>query len=259
MTIDLYDIESKGRVAVPDLQNGINRSVTGQLLPLERVTRDANGNIVSIEEAFQNSGSQKARGIDFGIQYQVETRVGIFTWLTQASYLDSFQFSQLPGETERELRGGLLPGALSDEGYLKWRANSRVDWAWRGLDIGLTAHYLDGFHERLNSGDSPAREHYVKQTWFFDVQASYNFTFVGPPDGAQSLAVAGKDESPAGAPATDSALPVWKRLLSGTTITLGCNNVFGQDPPSADTTSNYADFLYDSTGRFVYLSLTTKF
>jgi outer membrane receptor protein involved in Fe transport len=114
LTIDLYDIESKGRAAVPDLQNVVNRSVTGQLLPLEAVNRGADGEIVSIEEGFQNSGSQKARGVDFGVQYQVETRVGTFSWLTQASYLDSFQFAQLPGEKERELRGGSY-AALSEQ------------------------------------------------------------------------------------------------------------------------------------------------
>jgi outer membrane receptor protein involved in Fe transport len=53
----------------------------------------------------------------------------------------------------------------------------------------------------------------------------------------------------------------WERLLNDTTITLGCNNVFGHDPPTAAAaaTANYADFIYDSTGRFVYLSLTKRF
>jgi hypothetical protein len=53
--------------------------------------------------------------------------------------------------------------------------------------------------------------------------------------------------------------PCWKNLVNGTTVTLGCNNVFGHDPPDAFTTTNYPDFLYDSTGRFVYVSLTKKF
>ena len=56
-----------------------------------------------------------------------------------------------------------------------------------------------------------------------------------------------------------SALPTWERLLNDTTITLGCNNVFGHDPPDAASNTNYADFLYDATGRFTYVSLTKKF
>ena len=270
ITVDLFDIESKGRVIIPSIPSVIDRSVAGQSLPLERVTRDANGEIVSIELAYQNAGSQKARGVDFGVQYQKETQFGVFTWLTQATYVDSFQFAEVPTDTEVELRSGVLPGFLSDESYLKWRANSRLDWAWHGFDLSTTVHYLDGFHEILHLG-RPAfpdskHEHYVKQTWFFDVQASYNFVFVPPLETApvpgyskNAASSDGKSIENAAAQTASFGLPCWKRLLNNTTVTLGCNNVFGHDPPDALATANYPDFLYDSTGRFVYVSLKKKF
>ncbi|MEO7723419.1 MAG: hypothetical protein ABIU29_01835, partial [Chthoniobacterales bacterium] len=166
-----------------------------------------------------------------------------------------------------------LPGTEANEGYLKWRANSRIDWAWHGFDLVSTVHYLDGFHEVLNRDSSfpdGKKEHYIKQTWFFDVQASYDFTFA-PPVETQPVAGYAKDAqeitSASGGQPVESAptqtanfaLPVWKRLLNNTTLTIGCNNVFGHDPPDAATATNYADFLYDPTGRFVYVSLTKKF
>ncbi len=265
LTIDLYDIESTGRTIIPDFQNVIDRSVTGNLLPGEAVIRDANGDIVFLENAFQNAGSQKARGVDFGISYQVETRFGTLTWLTQATYLDSFKFAQLPGETEGELRS-----QGSDEGHLKWRANSQIDWAWKSFDLTLTAHYLDGFHEILtktafNGVPYPngIKEHYVKETWFFDVRASYRFLLPSPPQAVAGYAKdtnsSGKERQPQGSASAQMANCAWQRLLNDTTITLGCNNVFGHDPPTAATAANYADFLYDSTGRFVYFSLTKRF
>ena len=265
LTIDLYDIESTGRTIIPDFQNVIDRSVTGNLLPGEAVIRDANGDIDFLENAFQNAGSQKARGVDFGLSYQVETRFGTLTWLTQATYLDSFQFAQLPGETEGELRS-----QGSDEGHLKWRANSQIDWAWKSFDLTLTAHYLDGFHEILtktafNGVPYPngIKEHYVKETWFFDVRASYRFLLPSPPQAVAGYAKdtnsSGKERQPQGSASAQMANCTWQRLLNDTTITLGCNNVFGHDPPTAATAANYADFLYDSTGRFVYLSLTKRF
>ncbi len=59
------------------------------------------------------------------------------------------------------------------------------------------------------------------------------------------------------------ALPMWKQVLNGTTITIGCNDIFGTDPPRAygggGSGTNYPGFLYDSTGRFVYVQLTKKF
>jgi iron complex outermembrane receptor protein len=273
VTVDLFDIESKGRVIIPSVPSVIDRSVAGKSLPLESVNRDANGEIVSIELAYQNAGSQKARGVDFGIQYQIQRQFGTFTSLTQATYLDSFEFAEVPGDTEVELRSGVLPGFASDEAYLKWRANSRLDWAWHGFDLATTVHYLDGFHEVLNGFfQFPFRqallEHYVKQTWFFDVQASYNFVFVPPVEtaavpGYSKNTASSNDGKSAETAATQTAsfgLPCWKRLLNNTTVTLGCNNVFGHDPPDAKNSSaNYADFLYDSTGRFVYVSLQKKF
>lgn len=226
VTVDLFDIESVGRVnSAPNVQDVVNRASAGQSPPEERVTRDANGDISLIELAFENGGSQKARGIDFGLQYQIETRYGTFTSLTQATYLDSFQSADLPGIPERELRSTGI-----DEGYLKWKANSQFDWAWHGFDLSTTVHYLDGFHEHDHRG----LIHYVKQTWFFDVQGSYKFSFARPAE-------------------------VWRRLLNRTTVTLGCNNVFGHDPPDANTSTNYADFTYDSTGRFVYVNLSKEF
>jgi iron complex outermembrane recepter protein len=272
ITVDLFDIESKGRVIIPSIPSVIDRSVAGRSLPLERVNRDANGEIVSIELAFQNAGSQKARGVDFGIQYQIQTQFGVFTSLTQATYLDSFQFAEVPGDTELELRSGQLPGFISDEAHLKWRANSRLDWAWHGFDLATTVHYLDGFHESINSNfgipfNQGIFEHYVKQTWFFDVQASYNFVFVPAVETAAVPGYSknatssgdGKSTENAAAQTANFGLPCWKRLLNNTTVTIGCNNVFGHDPPDAFTGSNYADFLYDSTGRFIYASVTKKF
>jgi hypothetical protein len=52
-------------------------------------------------------------------------------------------------------------------------------------------------------------------------------------------------------------LSIWKRLVNGTTVAVGCDDIFGQDPPHA--LGNYPVFEYDPSGRFVYLSITKKF
>jgi iron complex outermembrane receptor protein len=56
---------------------------------------------------------------------------------------------------------------------------------------------------------------------------------------------------------------VLSRLLKGTTLTIGCNNLFDTDPPFASgqggNASGYPGFTYDATGRFVYARLTKKF
>ena len=155
---------------------------------------------------------------------------------------------------------------------MKWKGNSRLDWAWYGFDLGVTVHYLDGFHESINANfgipfNQGIFEHYVKQTWFFDVRGFLQLYFCS---GGRNAPVPGysKDRSfvrrwqiaeSAAAQTANFGLPCWKRLLNGTTVTLGCNNVFGHDPPDSASPTNYADFLYDSTGRFVYVSLQKRF
>jgi hypothetical protein len=132
------------------------------------------------------------------------------------------------------------------------------------------ARFLDGYHELLPS----ARNHWVSQTWTFDGQASYNFIFTAPVEeqpvagyskNAQDVS-SGKDGKPTESSVSQTAkygMPIWKRALNNTTITLGCSNIFGQDPPKAygfgGNNTKYPGFLYDPSGRFVYVSLTKKF
>jgi len=276
LSIDIWDIERTGVVVISSVSDILQREEagaagTGQgLLPGEIVERDAAGFITRIFAPFINAGSLKARGIDFGLQYVYPTRFGTFTSITNATYLDSFQFAGAPGAQEVELAGSATDPGGADDGFLKWRGISRLDWNWNGFDLIGTVRYTDGFHDRKPNGTI----HYVSQTWMIDGQASYDFTFVAPVENhsvpgyskdAKDAAV-GKDGKPAESAASQTAnygLPMWKRILNGTTITVGCDNIFGQDPPKAygfgGNAVGYPDFIYDATGRFVFVQLTKKF
>jgi outer membrane receptor protein involved in Fe transport len=256
-SMNLYDIESTGRVYVPDVQDVVNRAATGQSLPFEKITRDQNGNILLVDYAYQNAGSRKARGADFGLSYFVETPLGTFTSVTQATFLDSLQFAATANQPEIELRSnGDFYGHSSAP--LKWQGNSRLDWSWRGFTTGFTAFYLDGFHEdRLPFGGSI--HHYVSQTWLFDVRASYSFHAATPAPAGEPMGKDGKQVLDKNPIVSSLSPPCWQRFLDGTTISMGCNNVFGQDPPFAHNGLNYPSALYDPTGRFYYIRLTKKF
>jgi iron complex outermembrane recepter protein len=275
LSIDLWDIERKGVVTAPFAQEVVNRFNSGNLLPGEMVILDPSGTTIdAIFDTFQNAGRQNARGIDFGIQYQLQTSFGTFTSLSQATYLDSFIFQGTIQSRGREVSGFTSdPGTLGD-GYLKWRGISRLDWAWKGFDLVGTVHYYGGYQEKLFATPTFLKQHFVKATWFFDVQASYDVTFA-PPVESQPVAgyskdpkevVSGKDGKVVETGQTANySMPCWKNLVNNTRITLGCNNVFGQDPPvqkGAFGVSNANDFpgaIYDNVGRFVYLELTKKF
>ena len=271
-SIDLWDIEQTGLVTPSSIPGILHREQFGGLLPGEIVERDAAGFINRVFVPFINAGSVRANGIDFGIQYVYPTSFGTFTALTQATWLNSYKFQTEPGGKTSELAGvGVATvSSISNDGFLRWRGIQRLDWNWNGFDVIGTLRYFDGFKELTGFG----RNHYVSQTWMVDGQASYDFTFV-PPVEQQPVAgysKEGKDVSldekgrPIESATTQSSnygLPIWKRVLNGTTITLGCDNIFGQDPPRAygfgANPTFYPGFLYDATGRFVYLQLTKKF
>ena len=182
------------------------------------------------------------------------------------------EFGPNPGN----LAGRTTDPASSNEGWYKWKGTSQLDWNWNNIDIIGTVRYIDGFHEFiLNPFTDALRPHWVQQTFTFDVQATYDFSGLvrveekpvpgyskEPKDIAR-----GKDGSiteTASAQTSNYGVSAWQRFLfQGTSITLGCNNVFGQDPPSANgevgNGQNYPGFTYDATGRFVYGRLTKKF
>lgn len=274
LSVDFWDIERTGIVAAPTADQVLQREATNSLLPGEAVERDPGGFITRILLSNQNLGSQESRGFDFGLQYQLPTRYGTFTSVNQATYLDEFLFPQFIfaefGPRPGNLAGRTTDPGASNEGWYKWKGVSRLDWNWNHFDIIGTARYTDGFHEF----DPNLVRHYVKETWTFDVQGTYDFTnlvaveekpvagyskeakdVTRNKDGTMTETAAAQTSNYGG-----SALGY---LLNGTSLTIGCNNVFGQDPPKAfgegGNAVGYPGFTYDATGRFVYVRLTKKF
>ena len=273
-SVDFWDTERTGVVTAPLADQVLQRELTGTLLPGEAVERDIGGNITRILIRNQNIGNQESRGFDFGLNYQRPTPWGTFTWQTQATYLDEFIFQGFIfrefGPTNGNLAGRTTDPGTSNEGWYKWKGTSSLEWQWKGFDLFTIVRYIDGFHEFTPN----IHQHWVHQTFFFDGQASYDFTALLPVEtnpvpgyskGGKEV-VRGKDGAPtetASAQTSNHPRSVLDHLLRGTIITIGCNNIFGQDPPKAygegGNAVGYPGFTYDATGRFVYVRLTKKF
>ena len=127
---------------------------------------------------------------------------------------------------------------FSDDAYLQWKGQSRLEWVWHQFEAALTAHYFDGFHEIRPDGN----RHWVGQTWLFDLQASYEFETKSPASWSKYF---------------HRGWPKWRSLLDGTKLTLGINNLFDHDPPRSN--DNFPRYIYDTSGRFIYGSVTKKF
>jgi outer membrane receptor protein involved in Fe transport len=268
LSVDFWDIERTGVVTAPLAQQVLDGIAPGT------VERDAGGFITRILLANQNFGSQEARGYDFGVQYQRPTPWGTFTSLTQITYLDEFLFPQFIfaefGPGPGNLAGRTTDPGASNEGWYKWKGTSSLEWTWKGFDLVTIARYTDGFHEFTPN----VHRHWVHQTFYFDVQASYDLTFLLPVETnpvpgyskGEKEVVRGKDGAPletAAAQTSNYRRSILDHLLRGTILTIGCNDVFDQHPPKAygegGNGVGYPGFTYDATDRFVYGRLTKKF
>lgn len=275
LSADIFDVEITGRINTnPDPNEIVDRYLIGKLLPGEMVLLDPFGGGAFIQTLFRNEGREQSRGVDIALKYVIPTSLGQFTTWTEATYLDSFRLAE-SAEMRAPEFSNRNSSQLSDEGYIKWKGRSQLTWSWNGLDLSAIVRYTDGFREQIFSASFTGANqfHYVKATWFVDLQGSYKFNFLTPVEWqpvagyskGKNEITRGKDGKPVETGQTANySMPRWKHLLNTTTITLGCNNIFGQDPPDAigfafTNGINYPGFLYDANGRFLYARLTKQF
>jgi len=290
LTIDLWDVERTGVIVFLSPQQviaGYNAGAVPGVVSPERppttgpaVLFDPQGNFNGVQSPFTNGGRELARGVDLGLQYQVETGIGTWTWLTRVTYLDQFVFQfpgqrayQVAGRTNNDwFEGSFFGQTTGGDAWYKWKGSSQLDWTWHNWDLNATVHLLDGFWETLfaTQVDGFFKQHYVHPTWFTDAQLSYSLIFTPPVEAAPvpgyskgGKEVVGKEkEAP---PTVAYSMPCWKTILNNSTITVGVNNIFGEDPPAAlgqeavGNATGYPNFVYDNLGRFWYVRLIKKF
>jgi iron complex outermembrane recepter protein len=277
--LDLWDIERTGTIGTPSAQELVRRVLNGRtLLPGEDVQIDpATGAIEFIRTGFQNTGRQSARGADFAALYQFMAPFGLVTVSGEWAYLDQFVLQQSAGSFGRD-RVGQAADQFSNEGWYRWKGNTRIDWTWHNFDLNASWRYVGGFREIIKNSlvNSPGfpngvHEHWTNPTNFIDAQASYSLIFTPPQENdpvagysnAAREAIKSKDGKAVESTAAYS-IGCWKTIINNSTITIGCNNIFGQDPPRAfgfffGNGINYPGFSYDNIGRFWYVELTKKF
>jgi len=290
LTVDLWDVERTGVIVFLSPQqiiSGYNAGVVpGVVSPASppatgpAVLFDPSGTFNGVQSPFTNGGRENARGVDLGLQYQIETGIGTWTWLTRVSYLDQFVF-QFPGQRAYQVagranndwfEGAFFGQTTGGDAWYKWKGMTNLDWTWHNIDFNATVHLVDGFMETLfgKVPDGFFKQHYVHPTWFTDAQLSYSLIFTPPVEAAPvpgyskgGKEVVGKEkEAP---PTVAYSMPCWKTILNNSTITVGVNNIFGEDPPkefgqeAVGNSTGYPGFSYDNLGRFWYVRLIKKF
>ena len=238
--VDYWEADRRGTVT-GNYQDTANRffgrtptgaAAPGGLLPGESIVLFSNGDIRTVNSVFFNIGRTKVAGLDYSATYLARTdNLGRFEFSTVWSQYTHYRqrttsggaFSELVKQDTGEGTGGV-------NGYLRWKGRAQVVWSYKGLTTLFGTTHNDGFWD-VNG--ATGNNFFVRSTWIYDAQVSFNFP---------------------------SRYAPW---FADTKVAIGARNLFDKDPPyssgNAGNATGYPSFLYSSEGRFVYVSLTRKF
>lgn len=225
-------------------------------------TRDAAGNLLCVDSGFGNAGKRHVTGMDMTAVYEIPTeRWGKFTfsggwnhffiWKAQpgtgafTSFLGNYNNGTLP----------LAPGAIP------WnKAFLRGEWEWRHFDFIATGNYIGDFRDDP-AFDTIARPEPRNVPSYITLDLQLSYEWVKPPTEPAPYVKESKDAKHAPAVTEAHTPSIWQRMLWGTRLTVGVNDVFDRQPPSVigAFNDNYDTSLYTIRNRYWYVSLTKRF
>jgi len=211
------------------------------------------------------------------------------TWLSRAEL-------QITPDTKRfGIAGEVIPPGFSLTGSLPWsRANFSLFYdgpadTWlQGLDIGAVVHYTGQYEDDnvtltgspkvnmprtggpgANAASFPFRARKVSAWTTLDLIANYTFNLPPPTpvnvpgfakDGGKNVKMNdGKEKNVMPVSTAEYHPCIWGAWLNNTTISLGMQNVFDEDPPFAAGSGGYDASLATIKGRFWYVQLKKRF
>jgi len=212
------------------------------------------------------------------------------TWLSRA------ELQILPGTKRFGIAGEVIPPGFTLTGSLPWnRANFSLfydgpaDTWMQGLDIGAVVHYTGQYEDdnlsltsafgifvppkpqTPRSGPLPWRARKVREWITLDLIASYTFNLPPPAsaevpgfakDGGKNVNLKdGKEKNVVPVSTAEYNPCGWRTWLNNTTISLGMQNVFDEDPPfvAGAFENGYDESLATIKGRFWYIQLKKRF
>ncbi len=254
VTVDYFRIKLDNFISPPGAQFILDQcySTPGRAY-CEFVSRNPNnGQLASVLNSFQNFPSTETAGVDFSLNYALQTKdtlfaaLGKFKIAANATFLSSYAQSVQGADGSTITRTGYVGTRSDDIGVPlpRWKINPSLQWsngAWSGA---LNTRIIWGTEESCDDGIAPtlveqglcsdpdavnaqgeaAPKNRIRYAWKTDLQAGYN-------------------------------LRAYK-----TQLTLGVQNLFDKDPPiSYSAFANSFDSSYWVPGQMPYLNLKKDF
>jgi outer membrane receptor protein involved in Fe transport len=240
ITVDWWEIETVDTVGVfsDENESRLDAVLRAEGSSNPSVFRDvpdaANplGEILRIEREYENLNQRKVSGIDYQVNYSVDSGAGYFDFkLNAANLLD---FDQEAGGAAAQLvdfganptvLGSSVGSLIRREFFPEWRSTLSANWSSNDEKWGaglFVLHVTDVFEPTVTNANGD----------FFEV----------------------------GSLTTVNAHVVRHDILGpGSSIRFGINNLFDEDPPLADEDFGFEGELHSSRAQYFFLSLRKQF
>ena len=226
-----------------------------------------------IDSLNANAGKRFVQGIDMTANYEIPTeRYGTFTLSGGWNHFFSWKAEPVAGAGSHNFLGDYNNGSLplAPGGVPFNKAFLRGEWNWNHLDFVLTGNYIGDMEDdpsfilnntQIGGTDvNPEWAEHRRITSYITMDMQMSYEWVKPEPPAPVYAKDAKDGKNVMQTAADTS-SIWQRMLWGTTLTVGVNDVFDRQPPSAigAFNDNYDTSNYNIRNRFWYVSLKKKF
>ncbi len=208
-----------------------------------------------------NIGATRVTGWDFSISYTWDLkRFGTLQLGSNAVLYVNNDIRRFPFSPYQSIKGGgFSEGFGNNPAY---RVNMLAEYRYQNLTLGFSGVYTPGVINPvvLGVGDpgdltGNLRKFAQQVPDYLQIDARLSYAFPGP----KSPPVAKTIVDPKGSPVRTEVAPA-TRWYHGVTLTVGCNNLFNQQPPFIIGLNSNTDLsTYDPYGRLVYFQVSKKF
>ncbi len=226
------------------------------------------GNLVAVFyiDNLRNLGAAHDEGLDMSAHYTIDLKTfGQLELGANAIVYTEYEAKVLPTDNYYNLLG--IDGAEGVGVLPRYKLTFLSEYRWQGFTASLVANYIPKVYNAL--GRDPVNENYrrfqsIQDYATFDGRISYTFirnempgATVPEPKDSKSMRDA-KNAAPP--PVAGSTMSIMDRMLNGTTLAVGCNNILDRDPSFVDGANGNTDLsVYDPYGRFLYFEIAKKF
>jgi len=292
LSADWWHIDMRSIASFLGVQFIIDNDVPGLVIRAPPIVPGEPDRIVLVIDPNENLTGAIFEGLDYEAIYILDSSIfghgdfGRLTATLNGTWLSRAELQILPDTKRFGIAGEVIPGGFTLTGSLPWtRANFSLfydgpaDTWMQGFDIGAVVHYTGQYEDdnvgltgspkpqMPRSGPYPWIARKVREWITLDVIGSYTFNLPPPAptevpglakDGGKNVKMEdGKDKNVMPISTAEYNPCGWRAWLNNTTISLGMQNVFDEDPPFAG--GGYDASIATIKGRFCYVQLKKRF